>query len=221
MKITRMAILSCCIAVAVSTSAFAATITSWTFETSLPTTAGPHAAEVGTGSALGFHAAASAYSNPVGNGTAESFSSTAWAVGDYYQFTTSTMGYNSLSFSIDHTSSGTGPRDFKFSVSTDGSTFTDLGTYSVLANAAPNSWTSGTYLANGTFTTALPVSLNNQSSIYVRVVQANTTSANGGTVASGGTSRVDTVVVSGTLVPEPSSFALAFLSVGVMLFRRK
>jgi hypothetical protein len=221
MKVTRIALLGCCMAMAMSASALAATIASWTFETSIPTTAGPHAAEVGTGSALGAHAGASTYSNPVGNGTAESFSSTNWVVGDYYQFSTSTLGFDTLSFSIDHTSSGTGPKDFKFSASTDGSTFTDIGTYSVLANSSPNSWSSSVYLANGTYTTSLPAALNNQAAIYVRVVQTTTTSANGGTVASGGTSRVDSVVVSGTEVPEPATLGLVLVSVGAMLFRRK
>src|SRR4051812_39869141 len=52
------------------------TLAQWTFETSVPTTAGPLAPEVGSGSALAFHIGASTYSNPVGNGSNESFSST-------------------------------------------------------------------------------------------------------------------------------------------------
>jgi len=51
-------------------------IATWTFETSVPTTAGPFSPEVGSGSALGYHASGSAvYSNPAGNGSLESFSS--------------------------------------------------------------------------------------------------------------------------------------------------
>src|SRR5690349_21798851 len=72
-------------------------IADWTFETSVPTTAGPYVAEGGvnaaTSFASGLHAGASVYSNPAGAGSAESFSSTAWAIGDYYQFTSSTIGY--------------------------------------------------------------------------------------------------------------------------------
>ena len=37
----------------------AAILATWTFETSVPTTAGPLSPEVGTGAGLGFHAGAS------------------------------------------------------------------------------------------------------------------------------------------------------------------
>src|SRR5262249_6268835 len=74
-------------------SAHASTvIADWTFETSQPTTAGPFNAEIGSGQATGHHAGAAVYSTPVGNGSAHSFSSTVWAVGDYYQFEVSTLG---------------------------------------------------------------------------------------------------------------------------------
>ena len=98
--------------------AFPVDLAVWTFETSLPATAGPHAAEgginAGAGSpASGFHASASVvYSNPAGNGSAESFSSTFWSVGDYWQFSTSSVGYTDIHLAWDQASSNTGPRDF-------------------------------------------------------------------------------------------------------------
>ncbi len=64
----------------------ATTLAQWTFETSLPLTSGPHAAEGGVNAgpsspASGFHTSgATAYSNPVGNGSAESFSSNNWTL---------------------------------------------------------------------------------------------------------------------------------------------
>ncbi|HEY2154598.1 MAG TPA: hypothetical protein VGH33_03145, partial [Isosphaeraceae bacterium] len=63
----------------IASTARADVIADWTFETTLPTTAGPFAPEVGSGAASGQHASASTYSTPVGNGSAHSFSSTAWA----------------------------------------------------------------------------------------------------------------------------------------------
>ena len=128
-------------------SARADVLSQWTFETSVP--AGQpgagiasvnFAAEVGGGIAFGLHAGDAVYSNPAGNGSVESLSSTLWAVGDFYQFQFSTTGFTGIGISFDQTSSGTGPRDFSLSYSVNGSAFTPLsgGSYSVLANATPN-----------------------------------------------------------------------------------
>src|SRR5262245_50023603 len=96
-----------------------AQIASWTFETSMPTgTPGAGvwitniASEVGSGIASGLHVGAVTYSNPAGNGSAQSFSANAWAVNDYFQFVVSTIGYSGLGVSFDQTSSATGPGRF-------------------------------------------------------------------------------------------------------------
>ena len=51
--------------------------------------------------------------------------------------------------------------------------------------------------------------LDNQSIIYLRLIDSSTTSANGGSVASGGSSRVDDFTILGDAevspVPEPSN----------------
>ncbi len=191
-------------------SASAQPIAQWTFETSVPVTAGPHAAEVGTGNALGFHTGASVYSNPSGNGSAESFSSNTWGVNDYYQFSLSTVGYAGLAVSFDQTSSSTGPRDFDLTYSTDGTSFTSFGSYTVLQNGlAPNaSWSSGTY--NGVYTFNFDMSsvaaLDNAATVYFRLVNTSTFTPSGGTVAAGGANRVDTFTVA--VVPEPTSLAI-------------
>lgn len=206
-------------AVLLTSSTSQAALAIWTFETSLPTTGGPHAAEGGINAAVsvasGFHAGATVYSNPVGAGSAESFSSTAWAVGDYYQFTTSTLGHNNLSVSFKATSSNTGPKDFRLAYSTDGVNFTDAFSYSVYANAAPNivwatgmtSEQAGFYNISGT----LPSALDNQSTIYLRLIDNSTTSANDGTVATAGTSRVDDFMIEATPIPEPSTWVAGAL----------
>ena len=72
-------------------------LASWNFDTAtINATAasfGPIAANVGTGNASGTHASsATIWSSPNGNGSAQSFNSSRWTVGDYYQFTTSTLG---------------------------------------------------------------------------------------------------------------------------------
>jgi hypothetical protein len=201
-----LTILSAVLTSAALTSASAQTIAQWTFETSIPTTAGPHAAEVGAGSALGFHAGASVYSNPAGNGSAESFSSTLWAVGDYYQFNLSTVGYSGIGLSFDQTSSSTGPRDFDLTYSTDGVSFSTVGSYMVLQNGAvPNaSWSTSTYQSAYTFGYDLSsiIAIDNASSVYFRLVNSSTATPTGGTVAAGGTHRVDNFTV--YVVPEPT-----------------
>lgn len=203
----------------------------WTFETSVPATAGPHSAEggvfLGTSSpASGFHAGATAYSNPAGAGSVESFSSTAWAVGDYYQFQSSSAGYENIVLKFKATSSNTGPKDFRLAYSTDGSTYTLSSTYSVLANASPNTvWAAGMTLAEAApYEIILDLSsvgaLDNQSTVFFRLLDNSTISANGGVVAAGGTSRVDDFTISGDLkavVPEASTwFAGLGLSLGML-----
>jgi autotransporter-associated beta strand protein len=184
-------------------------ITQWTFETSIPATAGPFSPEtgVGLGAATGFHAGATTYSSPAGNGSAHSFSSTAWAVGDYYQFTTNATGWQDLTLSWDHASSSTGPGRFDLMYSTDGTNFNlvpGFDDYVAHVNGAPNTaWSAGgTVQPIYGFTADLSsfTALNNNFNATFRLVMANTTSANEttpGTVAAGGTSRVDNFTVSG------------------------
>lgn len=222
-----LVILASAAALAGASQANAMVIANWTFEVSVPTTAGPHAAEIGTGTALGFHTdGTTTYSNPAGNGSVESFSSNAWTVGDYYQFSVSTAGMNSIKFTFDQTSSNTGPRDFQVQYSTDGSSFTNFGSpYAVLANSSPNPvWNSTT--SSPLYTNVVDLSsvsaLNNQASIWLRLTDASTTSANGGTVAVGGTDRVDNVLIEGTqAVPEPATLAVLGIGAAALLRRRR
>jgi hypothetical protein len=195
----------------------AATIAKWTFEESLPllndsSTIGSISAEVGTGTASGFHASsATDWSNPVGNNSAESFSVNTWAQDDYFQFTASTVGFSNITFSFDQTRSGTGPSAFKVAYSTNGTSFTDLpsGSYTVVNALTFSDSTTGTSwsipkLATNTsysFSLSAISVVNNASNVYVRLIQTATG------VNASGTSRVDNVEIAGTAIPEPSTFA--------------
>jgi len=201
-----------------STSVKAQIITKWTFETSVPATAGPFAPEIGSGSASGFHSGSggtTTYSSPAGNGSTHSFSANGWAVGDYYQFQTGTLGDSGLTVSYDQTSSNTGPGQYQFGYSTDGVNFTSFGAvYSVLANAAPNApWNATTSSSAYTLTYDLSsvAGLNNQNNVYFRLTDEATTSANGGAIGTAGTDRVDNFTVSLTPAPEPTTLALGLL----------
>jgi hypothetical protein len=193
----------------VGTGAHADTIATWTFESSVPATAGPFGPEVGSGSALGFHSSSSVYSNPVGNGSGESFSSTNWSIGDYYQFQVSTLGMNSIALTWDQTSSNTGPANFLLAYSTNGTSFTNVTSYSALANGGANpAWSFGS--ASSAYTLAFDLTnvtaLDNQANVYFRLIDASNVAANGGSVASAGTDRVDNFSVNGvSAVPLPAA----------------
>jgi hypothetical protein len=197
----------------------AALIAGWTFETSQPASAGPFAPETGAGSASGLHSGAAVYSTPAGNGSSHSFSSNTWSIGDYYQFQVSTTGLDDISLSWDQTSSNTGPKDFVLQYSLNGTTFNNIGSaYAVLANASPNPvWNATTSSSLFSFSVDLTSisALDNAANLYFRMTNTDTVSANGGTVATAGTDRLDNVIVAGTAIsaPEPSSLALAALGV--------
>lgn len=193
-------------------------IAQWTFETSVPTSAGPHQAEGGllaaSSFASGFHVSGSTvYSNPVGNGSVESFSSNFWSTGDYYQFTTDLTGYSNVEFSWSQTRSGTGPSGFDLLVSIDGVNFTNLTSYVVDQVA----WSSAAPQAASDYSFNLSNLIANQANVTVRLVQ---TSATGATA---GTNRVDNVSFNSIAIPEPglSVLALTGLACAFAARRRK
>jgi len=203
--------------VAIAGSAQAVTLANWTFESSVPDTAGPFAAEAGVNAVIsqasGFHANSSVvYSNPVGNGSAESFSSNFWTAGDYYQFTTSTAGYDTISFGWSQVASSTGPTSFAVQWSSDGVNFNTLTNY--IVGTSP-SWSSLAANPGAVYApVALPAAANDLANVWVRLTSLVTP---GNT---GGTSRVDDVFFNGTLIPTPGSVAL-FGAAGFAALRRR
>lgn len=167
----------------------------------------------------GVHASANAdWTTPAGNGSSDSYSVNEWAIGDYFQFSTSTTGYTGLEVLWDQTRSSTGPGTFDLMVSTDDINYSVLvDDYVVLENNAANggAWSAvnprvpnyqlGPY--------ALPASLENQANVYFRLVNQVTP---GGTA---GTGRVDNVIV--RVVPEPATVGLLALGAVLALRRRR
>ena len=169
-----------------------------------------------------FHAlAAATYTSPAGNGSTYSFSGNNWSPNDFYQVVLPTTGgWTNLSVSWDQARSSTGPASFSLQTSTDGTTFTTGTTYTVLQSGgggAPGTWSTTSYNALYTNTFALPSSVENQTSLYIRFL--NTT---GSVSASSGSNRIDNVSV--TAVPEPSTCALLFAGLacgGYSMLRRR
>ena len=169
----------------------------WTFEESIPATAGPHAAEEGIvgGDALGWHAdSRTLYTSPAGNGSIRSFNSNYWSTGDYYQFAISSLGYSGLEISLDQTRSDTGPGTFDLVVSSDGLNWTTLADN---YNVGEVSWSPSTYKPQSTFGPfTAGSSFDNQETVYVRLVSQVT-------LLNTGTNRIDNVMIRGIPDEEP------------------
>lgn len=150
----------------------------------------------------GNHASAtSAWSNSGGNGSLVSLSGNYWAPSDYYQFQTSTLGFNAIYVTFDQTGSNTGPRDFQFSYSTDGTNFTNVGSVYTVSNSS--SWSTTIYKPEfmKSFDLSSISGIAGQPMVYFRMTNTSTVSLVNGVVGTGGTSRVDNFSVSGTLCP--------------------
>jgi hypothetical protein len=191
----------------------------WTFETLTFTAPSPYTnystgrectnilAELGTGTASGFHSGfgVGTFTTVSGNGSSKALTSAGWTnnPGDYYQFTVGTLGYQNISVSFDQISSGTGPGRFYLAYSTDGVTFTQFGS---IYNVITVTWSTTTPVTTNSYSFDLSsvAAITNQPVVYFRLVDANNTSANGGTVGTGGTDRVDNFAVTGTLPGAPS-----------------
>jgi len=118
--------------------------------------------------------------------------SNAWNLTDgYWQIGIVTTGYKDLTLSSKQQSSNTGPTDFQIQYSTDnGSSWLDVGTAITVAN----NFTSGVVTD-----LALPAECNNLANLLIRWTNTSNVSVGGTTVASGGTNRIDDIVVMGTL----------------------
>ncbi len=190
---------------------------------------GPVVAEIGTGSAYGSHAATSAvYSSPAGNGSVHSFSSNVWASGDYYKFVVPTTGIQNILVSYDQISSSTGPKVFSLFYSSDGTNFSSISNYTLsltqtqFNNSTPSiTGTESTWSTSlsGAYNLAFDLSgisaLNNDPNAAFEIVESDTTTA------TGGTDRIDNVVVAGTAVPEPATMTLLTVAASTLLLRRR
>lgn len=214
--------------IAVGAASAQTLLTGFTFETSQPATAGPFTAENGVGTAMGVHTGASVYSSPSGNGSVHSLSSNTWAVGDYYQFSLSTVGATGIFVAFGQTGSNTGPGSFDLTYSVNGGAFTSATTGTGYA-VTNDSWSSATTkpISFKEFDLSSVAALDNAASVVFRVVDLSTVAITGGTVATTGTGRVDDFNVSTggfvTPAPEPASYVYILGGLGglCLIVRRR
>jgi hypothetical protein len=132
----------------------------------------------------------------VSGATSNSVSATKWNTGNgtkYWQIKFVSLGYQTLTLSSKQRSSNTGPRDFKvqYQIGYTG-TWADVPGAVVLDS---NNWSYGV-LSH----IALPLACDNQDTVYLRWIMTSETSANGGAVASAGTSRLDDIIILGDVL---------------------
>src|SRR6266850_8478329 len=172
-------------ALVASTSVEADTVAQWTFETSFLATSvtsatiGPLAPEVvgfgSTGAATGSHAGATTvWSSPSGNASLKSLSANLWAqTSDYFQFAVTPAGggytYSGITISYDQNGSGTGPKTFSFSYSTDGTTFTPVGSDYALASGSTWATSGPTLASQESFDLTTVTALNTAPTWYFRI----------------------------------------------------
>lgn len=127
--------------------------------------------------------------NIAGN-TTSAASTDGWNNGNgtkYWSINFVSTGYSGLKLSSKQRSSNTAPKDWKIQYDA-GSGWTDLTTVTI---SAQNSW-------YGVTEYSLPSSCDNKASISIRWIMTSNISVNNGTVASGGNSRIDDIIVIGT-----------------------
>ena len=205
-------------------NASGAIIANWTFETTPPTSATGVVADSGAFAASSFASTNSGGSitNPVGNGSAESYSSTNWSQGEYFQFSTSTEGFSSITVSYAQAASDAGPGHFNFQYSFDGTNFVQFGPSYIGPTA---DFDAGAVKPGNILTYDLsPVTFLNDSPVAAfRIALASNAPESGQLMSPQGTFRVDDFTVNGiAAVPEPSSMAaLAAVAIGGLFARRR
>lgn len=241
MRMIRFAAWAAIFAVASAGAASAATITQWDFN-SLPSdnssSTGTLAPVLGAGSVslVGGTTATYASGNASGGSTDpdtsnndSAYNTTAYpaqGAGNQLagvQFSVSTAGFKDIVLSWDQRHSNTVSKYFRLQYTTDGSTFVDSTLFE--GNLGGDTWYNGRTVD----LTGLP-GVDNNAAFAFRIVAefAPSTStyvatSTGSTYSSNGTSRYDMVTVTGNVVPEPSTYALALMGLCALVpaVRRK
>jgi hypothetical protein len=146
------------------------------------------------------------FSSAVGNGSAHALSANNWAVGDYWEFHVSTVGFMDLQVSFAQRSDNIGPTNFALAYSIDHISFTTVapGFFQVHADNSDGTWNSSTANTNTSKTFDLSATnvLENAPHVYFRLTSIIPNPLSGA-------SRIDDFSITATAIPEPAHLAIA------------
>ena len=114
-----------------------------------------------------------------------------WGDTPYFEITTNTLLYSNLTFSAKLGGSKKGPKNFKLSYSTDGTSFTQLGTYTIKLNKK---------MEQAFDNVALPADAENQALLILRIEATDRATIGGSTTdlsSTGGETAIDDIVLLG------------------------
>ena len=139
---------------------------------------------------------------PVASSATSAATGSGWNAGSgakYWMIEISTADHHNLTLSSAQRSSNTGPRDWQveYRIGT-GGTWTLVPSTSVTVQ---NNWTSGMLTD-----VAMPGACNDQAQLFLRWIMTSNTDTQGNTVAAGGTSGIDNIVIAG----QPESYIAGY-----------
>lgn len=164
-------------------------------------------------------------------------------VGASYTFKFSLDNLDDIAISFDMTGSATGPRDFIVQYSTDGTNFSSFASFALstmivqaTATSASSATTTTSAFASNSSASAWNISFSAPAAFsdlstdagdvgYLQILQSGTAGIASSTIGTGGTNRIDNILITGDaiptgVVPEPTA-ALVPLSAAGLLFRRR
>lgn len=187
-----------------------------------------YAAESGSATVtLAKSATGGSISAVAGNGSTKSLTGNN-LIGSSYTFKFAADDVNSIALSFDTTGSATGPRDFVVSYSNDGVNFSSLSTFAI-GSTGQSGFSTGSSSTDVGHAFVLPTSFGDLNPGvagdfgYLQIAVADAVAINGGAVGTGGTNRIDNVIISGSpiaVVPEAGTTSVLTLAASALLARR-
>lgn len=129
--------------------------------------------------------------------TTSAASATQWINGQgtkYWEISFNSVGYENITVSSKQYSSATGPKDFKIQYSNNNIDWNDIVDSSIVVDAN---------FTTGSKTASLTSAASNKNDVHIRWIMSSNTAVNGDLVGAAGTSRIDDIVITGSVITSP------------------